>query len=1307
MKKLSLSLLTSLIALGLLFVWNANAMTYTVNWDSTTIAIPRWINNTTIKRCEEEGCETTQITKDSDDCDDNKCCERRINNTYYTECRHKYDNEWTYTVYFDGKNNEFANLYLDAANIQDIIDYSNILQITNLYLWSNTEINLWNDTFSDSPVTNLYLDHNNISTYNTSIPSQFNILSLESNELTTIPDVVWNARDNYRIKLASNKSYNPHNIYNKYIDLSNNQIKFIKITEINGEERSSYYFDNPTQYQFWRFWYSHETDNLNFNYTILNQDNDPVIEERETTNSSITITDPLKPWTYKFKVSLDNDTYDTGEFYVYYQESITFTEISTSPINDIHFSWQRSWNYPASLISWYYYTLSRSWSIIDSWRAADGTASYSLDTALIEDNPNWNYVFTVYLIDTEWNRVSLEDTAWNITNSATTSFDIAISSTITINFPKSTEYWSWSDEVNVHFNWDTSSPLFGHYKYYITDNDTCSESANTLTWGESNIENTEFNYSLWIWDYLLCIDMYKPSGNKVNDASVNHHFRVEIPANIRIISPSWNSTITEQPIQITWDSFIPAPYTFTDYTYTVLKWTEEYKSNTVTTPSLQLNNLPDDTYTVNVTVNYSDGAETATTRFTVNSSAEANLNLIPNNWQIFTWNYIKQVPVTFSWEWGWSPLIHSYYYKITSASNVIDSGTKLASDNLTLGEKLLQSGTYRFEVTMLDSDGHQIKNPYYSDFTVVIPSDLRILSPSEWLQTTKDITFSRTWFAESDYHYSYQLNKIWNETPIKTDDDTDQTSFSMLNMVNGQYTLTVSLLDNSDNVIETRTRTFSIPDSQELTLNISDWEHSVTTLNSRTWIFSWWGTSENFDSYSYSVEWITYKNENYSYNWTTGLEAWSFTLTNLATWRYRFTVTMLDASNNPITWKYIDFNVAIPATLKITSLTNWSNITTSSATFTWTWYSDIITEYHYQITGSPIYSTTGTSVTINNLTNGNYTFTVKLYSWENSVAEDSIDFTVNIPVKPSWGGWGGWSSWKTHYTNNLKLSLWNESPAANEWIKLIVKINDSYVWKVTFPKLQHYSSDTQKWEDIPVTSKNYVADYSDDAKLWYIKFSSDDDWRKDLSQFIKFSKNGYYRIYAEDKDWYDTYVEFKVSGKSTQTTTNTSGKDTTTVSNTNKTSTIDNIIQQYIPDVYQTQDTSEEVYISRSCKRYTIQYSDSLNVYTSPNLNKNEYFVNKDYFKRYVDSKNKYQQWCPTNIGWISTNYTDKTNDNTRYTAPNGKVYFITWGEWNYYSNELNKELKTPTSFRTIQELKYYIRDRNPLISMAALWPTN
>jgi len=129
--------------------------------------------------------------------------------------------------------------------------------------------------------------------------------------------------------------------------------------------------------------------------------------------------------------------------------------------------------------------------------------------------------------------------------------------------------------------------------------------------------------------------------------------------------------------------------------------------------------------------------------------------------------------------------------------------------------------------------------------------------------------------------------------------------------------------------------------------------------------------------------------------------------------------------------------------------------------------------------------------------------------------------------------------------------------------------------------------------------------------------------------------------------------------------------------------------------------SSNTTYTSRSCKTYNIKYLDSLNVYTSDNLLRQEYFVTQDYFKRYVDSKNKYKSGCPTNIWWVSNTYEDYTNDNSRYTAPNGKVYFITQQNWTFTSSELS----TSKRFSTINELKYYIRNHNPLISMAALWP--
>ena len=702
---------------------------------------------------------------------------------------------------------------------------------------------------------------------------------------------------------------------------------------------------------------------------------------------------------------------------------------------------------------------------------------------------------------------------------------------------------------------------------------------------------------------------------------------------------------------------------------------------------------------------------TDTETFTVNLDRSLSVSSNPS-WTI-TRNNVTWVNVTVSWEWD-NDWFNKYNYQLTKDWSIYGEPWTSSNKSDTKTYEMLPSWTYIFHIDMLnDTDWFITSND--TNFTIIIPTTLTLNSP---VIDTNNVTLWRTWFAEKFDHYEYSLDRTdVTQNVTSWTRNWYSTWFTIPSVHYGNYTLTVDMKDSWWATITSKNISFQISDHLSLSSNIYMWNTEIfswNTVNSKSATFTRSWQSEDLAWFYYEISGTTFKNETYKESWiqTSNIDwslyksgSWSITLSNLQTWKYRVTIKMLSWNTSATSFheKSIDFNVVIPASLTIISPTEWTTITSSSTTFSWTWYSDVIEKYWYALAywDQPVDTnnfTNSTSITSPTLKNWNYTLTVWIISGVN-VAEDTVHFTVAIPVKTSW-----WSSSKTHYTNNLKLSLWNDSPAANEWIKLIVKIDDNYVWKVTFPKLQHYSADTEKREDIPVTSKNYVSDYSDDAKLWYIKFSSNDDWRKDLEQFIKFSKNWYYRIYAEDKDWYDTYIEFKVSNKTTtQTITSTSSwSNNTTVNSTN---TINSIIQKYIPEVYE--DTSEEVYIARSCKKYTIRYSDSLNVYTSPNLNMSEYFISKAYFKRYIDSKNKYQSWCPTNIWWISTNYTDRTNDDSRYTAPNGKVYFITWTEWNYYSDELNKELKTPTSFRTIQELKYYIRDRNPLISMAALWPTN
>ena len=351
----------------------------------------------------------------------------------------------------------------------------------------------------------------------------------------------------------------------------------------------------------------------------------------------------------------------------------------------------------------------------------------------------------------------------------------------------------------------------------------------------------------------------------------------------------------------------------------------------------------------------------------------------------------------------------------------------------------------------------------------------------------------------------------------------------------------------------------------------------------------------------------------------------------------------------------------------------------------------MITRYEYSLVKSgenvdAIYFTTDNSFTRTNLTNGDYTLTVSLSSWNSLVVSDAVSFVVDIPNTSWWWGWGWWGGWwwgwgwwggwssstqsSVSSKNKLSLSIDNKNPSTNERIKIIVNTDEKYTWRVDFIRMQYYSN--WGWVNFSMTTWNFISDYSDELEAWYVRFSSSDKWKIELPKFIKLSRGGTYRFYAEDKDWDADYVQFDVWKLLNDST---------------------NVI-----------DTEEEVYISRSCKKYTIKYNSDLWVFTSPDLLKSEYFVNKDYFKRYIDSKNRQVDGCPTNVWWISTQYRDTSKTSDRYVAPNGKVYFILLDWWKYYSKELNYELKTPTSFNTIQDLKYYIRDRNPFISMVDDW---
>ena len=127
-----------------------------------------------------------------------------------------------------------------------------------------------------------------------------------------------------------------------------------------------------------------------------------------------------------------------------------------------------------------------------------------------------------------------------------------------------------------------------------------------------------------------------------------------------------------------------------------------------------------------------------------------------------------------------------------------------------------------------------------------------------------------------------------------------------------------------------------------------------------------------------------------------------------------------------------------------------------------------------------------------------------------------------------------------------------------------------------------------------------------------------------------------------------------------------------------------------VNDDTSTQDTS--THISPSCKEYNISYDND--EYSSPDMKKRIYFVNRESLVRYLDALNPGDCHQPT----YDTNTRDtNTTDETRHIAPNGKIYHITSADGLYTSIDFigSKE------FSDLATMRQYINTRNPL---SPLW---
>jgi len=133
----------------------------------------------------------------------------------------------------------------------------------------------------------------------------------------------------------------------------------------------------------------------------------------------------------------------------------------------------------------------------------------------------------------------------------------------------------------------------------------------------------------------------------------------------------------------------------------------------------------------------------------------------------------------------------------------------------------------------------------------------------------------------------------------------------------------------------------------------------------------------------------------------------------------------------------------------------------------------------------------------------------------------------NTKTLNSWE-WVNNSSFSNNSDDEIELSSNRTSPSTNQFVNLSIQTDDDYTGKLSF-SAKYKSSSSSSWTSISnLTSSTYFSDYSDEWEDGYYKMRASDDGEVTLKNLVKFRKSGYYRIYVEDTDGNESYIQFSV-----------------------------------------------------------------------------------------------------------------------------------------------------------------------------------
>jgi hypothetical protein len=319
--------------------------------------------------------------------------------------------------------------------------------------------------------------------------------------------------------------------------------------------------------------------------------------------------------------------------------------------------------------------------------------------------------------------------------------------------------------------------------------------------------------------------------------------------------------------------------------------------------------------------------------------------------------------------------------------------------------------------------------------------------------------------------------------------------------------------------------------------------------------------------------------------------------------------------------------------------------------------------------------------------NGYYRLTVE----NDNGRTDYVDFDVN----------GGSSS----NSNTIQISTNKENPSTNQRTNITLDTDTSYRGRAEF-KLQYRSSSSSSWST--ASSSDYTADNYFNRGY---QFTASDRGYVTINSFIKFSRNGYYRLTVENDNGRTDYVDFNVNGSSSNSNTlrvSTNRSNPSTSQRANVTIETDSSYRDYVEFSLQYKDGStwrtapSSYYDVDNYFNRGYQFTASDRGYVT--LNSFIKFTKNYEFRLYVTDKNRNEDYITFNVGGSSSNNNNNNkSDVSGFSVGELKKVTNVSKIWNTVVAELKRQtskLRNDTYWQRLSDSFYdnmrdVINDRN------------